>query len=184
MRGRLIFPYFADIAQLDTVATAAVDPDAGGPKTSGYDDVFREPEPVQDPTFSPLRPAGGCARQETIISIPVQVDHRTQQYDRHQMLAGGDQRGARMVLWTHFAHLEEAGLLDAHTNAASIRVNDRLVALYQCVEGAKGPLIQSFPAPHHDLRLWEVSPRGMGLSGLARNLLKMTFEDREQATRR
>ena len=41
MRGRLINPFLAEIAQLDTAATAA-DPDATGPAVSGYDPDFKE----------------------------------------------------------------------------------------------------------------------------------------------
>ena len=41
MRGRLINPFAAELAQLDTAATAA-DPDGPGPLTSGYDADFQE----------------------------------------------------------------------------------------------------------------------------------------------
>jgi hypothetical protein len=40
MRGRLINPFLAEIAQLDTVATTA-DPDDVGPLVSGYDPDFK-----------------------------------------------------------------------------------------------------------------------------------------------
>lgn len=41
MKVRLIRPRLAEIAQLDTVATEAVDPP--GTSTSGYDPDFKEP---------------------------------------------------------------------------------------------------------------------------------------------
>ena len=41
MRGRLINPFLAELAQLDMAATAA-DPDGAGPLTSGYDSDFKE----------------------------------------------------------------------------------------------------------------------------------------------
>ena len=43
MRGRLIFPFLAELHRLDTTGTATTDPDGAGPLTSGYDPDFKEP---------------------------------------------------------------------------------------------------------------------------------------------
>ena len=43
MRGRLIFPFLAELYRLDTRATATTDPDGAGPLTGGYDPDFKEP---------------------------------------------------------------------------------------------------------------------------------------------
>ena len=41
MRGRLIFPFVAELHRLDTAAMATVDPDGAGGLTGGYDPDFK-----------------------------------------------------------------------------------------------------------------------------------------------
>ena len=43
MRGRLIFPFLAELRRLDTAAMASTDPDGAGPLTGGFDPDFKEP---------------------------------------------------------------------------------------------------------------------------------------------
>ena len=72
MRGRLIFPFQVQLAQLDTVATAQ-DPDGDGPLESGYDDIFREPFVLgadEDDTI------GKAIRRETFVTLPAQIETR------------------------------------------------------------------------------------------------------------
>jgi hypothetical protein len=71
MRGRLINPFLAEIAQLDTVATAA-DPDAAGPAVSGYDPDFKETLVLGTPGGERVD-----ARKEKVpIRVPCQVQVR------------------------------------------------------------------------------------------------------------
>jgi hypothetical protein len=77
----------------------------------------------------------------------------------------------------HFRELERRGLVSASTGAALINVNDRLVALYD----VRGRLVQAVRTPP-GLYATRVEPQAFGL-GNARNLLFVTFEDRELSTR-
>lgn len=169
MRGRLINPFLAEIAQLDTVATAA-DPDGAGPLTSGYDPDFKE---------TVLVAPGGervDARRETpFVRVPCQVEVGTLQ--AMQQLAAGNSPNSRIVLVFHFQDLERMALVEAESGEARLRVNDRLVA----IRSLHGDLVQTVRTPP-GLFATEVQPQSFGL-GLSRNLLLVTFEERELATR-
>lgn len=168
MRGRLINPFVAEIARLDTSSTDD-DPDGTGTLTSGYDDDFREPVRYSDGSA-----AGVDARQEhPHIYVPCQVEPDV--FDRLTMLLSGDAPNTLIRLVFHFVDLEQLGLVDSTTGQALIRKNDRLVAIRECT----GALVQTVPDPP-GLYATEPQPRGFGLSGGKRNLLLVTFEDREQ----
>lgn len=168
-RGRLIFPITAEVARLDLAGTAA-DPDSGGPLTSGYDPVFREP--VMLPSSDRL---GSSARKEVLVQLPAQIDGlRTQEdYERLQMVASGNVDTALFALIFHFADLEQASLIDGTTGRALIQPGDRLNALYR----PDGTLIQSFPDPP-GLYVREATPIGIGPAG-DRNLLRVLFHSRD-----
>lgn len=174
MRGRLIFQFAAELRRLDPAATAA-DPDAGGPLTSGYDEDFRESvlvDPDGDGVGTPVR------RELPAVRVPCQVD--TKVFEELRMQAGGNAPRARLDLVFHFRDLERLGLVDATTGEALIRSGDRLAGIYD----RSGELVQSVPAKP-GLYVTEARPTGFGL-GMARprrNLLLVTFEDRELATR-
>lgn len=152
LRGRLLFPMQADLARINTAATQA----AGA---NGYDPDFR--------TFVPK----GVGRQEqAIIRLPCQVEMG--QWGKQNQLQAGNQPDSRLVLVFHFRTLEKLGLIDA-TGAATIRVDDRLVDLYD----RKGLQLQMTPPIGANLFASEVAVGGVGLGG-KRNLLIVTFEDR------
>ena len=171
MRGRLIWPMLAEIAQLDTDATAQ-DPDAGGPLTAGYDDVFREP--VKLP---PAGSGGGTTHRvdKPPVLLPVQVE--PQVFEQLQMLATGNSPTSLIRLVFHYRDLEAAGFVEAATGRPLLRINDRLVSIrdYRTQE-----LIEEIPNPPG---LWatQVQSRSFGLSSLKRNLLLVTFEERRTA---
>ena len=170
MRGRLINPFLAELARLDTVATAA-DPDGPGPLTSGYDPDFKE---------TVIVPATGergtDARKEMpSIRIPCQVEVGT--FEALQQLASGNSPDSKVTLVFHFRDLERTGLVDPGTGDALLRVNDRLVAIYELA----GRLVQAIRTPP-GLYATEVQPQSFGL-GLSRNLLLVTFEERELGVR-
>jgi hypothetical protein len=81
------------------------------------------------------------------------------------------------VLVFHFRDLERMGLVDAATGEALLRINDRLVAIHRM----DGVLVQSVRTPP-GLYATEVQPQSFGL-GLSRNLLLVTFDEREIAIR-
>lgn len=165
-RGRLIFPFLAEIAPFDIPATAA-DPDAGGPLTSGFDDDFREVRKL--PTVNRL---GASARKEgTLYKIPVQFASGDP-FLRLQMLANGNAGTTGFVVLFHFADLEAAGLVDAAGNA-KIKVGDRLNAVYTFVDET---LVQKMP-PSLGVFVSEASPI-FGLES-TRNLLQVTFKSRD-----
>jgi len=98
MRGKLINPFLAEIAQLDTVATAA-DPDDTGPATSGYDPDFKETV-----VFGALSGSRVDARRESApIRVPCQVEVGT--FEVLQQLAAGNSPNSRIVLVFHFRDL-------------------------------------------------------------------------------
>jgi len=169
MRGRLINPFLAELAQLDTEQTAA-DPDGAGPLTSGYDPDFKETVIV------PLGTGGADARKEKPpIRVPCQVEVGA--FEALQQLTAGNSPNSRLTLVFHFQDLERLGLVDEPSGDALIRVNDRLVA----IRSMTGALVQAIRTPP-GLYATEVQPQSFGLA-LARNLLVVTFEERELGVR-
>lgn len=164
MRGRLINPFVAEIAQLDIAATAA-DPDGAGVLTSGYDKTFREPVK--------LVATGQRARVEKAsIFVPCQVEVGV--FETLQQLASGNAPDSRIVLVFHFRDLELASLVDAQ-GYAKLRPNDRLVSIRRKRDLT---VIQAIPKERGGLYITECQPQSFGLSGGERNLLLCTFEER------
>lgn len=170
MRGRLIIPFLAELAQLDTQATAA-DPDGAGPLTSGYDADFREP------ILTGTSPGTVRRVEHTAIRVPCQVEVAA--FDALNEMAAGNAPSSRVVLVFHFADLEAAGLVDATTGEALIRPRDRLVSIRKCTPDA--PIIQAIRTPP-GLYAVDAQPQSFGLSGGERNLLIVGFEQRDVST--
>ncbi len=173
MRGRLVFPFLVELAQLDTAATE-LDPDGAGPLTSGYHEHFREPlQVLADPTDQ----TGVSARVE---SGPIQVRAQIEpaMFERLQMMLGGESPDSRFAIIVHYRELESKSLIDSVTGKPLIRKNDRLVRILNCDTGA---LIESIPDPP-GLFIRQVQSRGFG-PGRTRNLLLIEFEERQQAVR-
>lgn len=173
MRGRLINPFLVDIAQLDTAATAA-DPDGGGELTSGYDDDFNEVVKVPSAT----KEGGASARQETaIVQLMCQVENDLTA--QQAQLLSGDAGEFLFRLVFHFEELEDAGMVDPN-GRATVRVNDRIVALRDC---DSGELIREFLVEEGGAYITHALDRSYGLSGGKRNLLVCTVQEREQGLR-
>lgn len=176
MRGRLIFPFLAEIHRLDTLATALVDPDGGGPLTGGYDPDFNEPVLVDaddDGIGERVR------REHPAVLLPCQVEPET--FDALQMSAAGNSPRSAIQLVLHFAHLEREGLVDLATGDALVRVGDRLAAIFDTA----GELVQRVRTPP-GLFVTEARPIGFGLwrPRPRRNLLLVSFDSRETAAPR
>ena len=84
MRGRLIFPFLAELRRLDTAAMATTDPDGAGALTGGFDPDFKEPVLVD-------RDGDGVAERERTelpaIRVPCQVEPKV--FEDLRMLASG-----------------------------------------------------------------------------------------------
>jgi hypothetical protein len=169
VRGRLIIPFLVEIRQMDTAATAALDPDGPGPLVSGFDPDFKEPVRVTNAYI---------IRQE---KPPVLVECQPEigLYGQlNQQNAGNDPRD-QFTLIFHFQYLEEHDLVDAVTGEAKIRVGDRAIAIYKL----DGTFIQRFGLDGEGFFCTEAQPQSFGLSGGERNLLICTFESRDKAAK-
>jgi hypothetical protein len=169
MRGRLIFPFVAEIMPLDTVATKA-DPDGGGVLTSGYDEDFRTTIKILE---TPTDQTGKSSRVEGApILIRTQIE--VEQQERLQMMLSGDSPEGRFRLIFHYKDFERLGLLDSD-NKPTIKKGDRLSRLLD----TKGNLVEVIPDPP-GLYVHQVMSRGWGLGGTnpTRNLIFIDFEER------
>jgi hypothetical protein len=166
MRGRLINPFLAEIAQLDTVATAA-DPDGAGPLTSGYDPDFKETVLVPGTEWR----GRDARREKTFIRVPCQIEVAT--FGELQELLTGMSPRSHLVLVFHFQDLEQMNLVDGGTGEALLRVDDRLVAIR---DYHTGDLVQAVRTPP-GLYIDEVRPQSFAI-GLKRNLLFAVLNER------
>lgn len=183
-RGRLIWPIVFEFAVLDTLATSlpAADNDAPGGTSDGYHPVFRETRlvPPTNQDTAAGSPRGKSTRKEKIVKCEGQWE--VENFDFQQQFASGPTPKHRIGAVLHYRDLERRGLLD-DDGKAMIKVNDRLCAVY---EKRSGKLIQRFKEPPLGTGLYvtEAEPMSMGLSGLKRNILLLTLEDRERSVRR
>lgn len=166
-RGRLIWPFVAEIAQIDTAATQT------GPPNPGYDAEFREPVRVPD-----LTERGSHSARREKASIFIQCQVRTPEDKKQTMAGAGDLSATAVTLVFHFSDLERLGLVDGTTKEPNLRVNDRLVAITR----RNGDKVRTFANPP-GMFAAHLRESGWGLSNLSRNLLVVDFVDREQGVR-
>ncbi len=169
MPGRLINPFLAEMARLDIAATAA-DPDAAGPLTSSYDEDYRETR--IRPTTN--RVGEGMRVEFPLVRIPAQFHAGP---SPGQLLAlkptvTGNVASASVVVLMHFDDLTQLGLIDSDTQTATIKVGDRLHAVYRM----DGTLVQLIPTPPGLYVTMAVPIFGLGAQ---RNLLEVTLESRD-----
>ena len=100
MRGRLLFPFAAEIAQLDRAA-------------SHFDPDFKEPLPN--------------GRVERTVTLPCQVE--VGEFETLEEAFSGDLPKTALTLIFHFRDIEDHGLVDATTGAVKLCVGDRLAAI-------------------------------------------------------
>jgi hypothetical protein len=172
MRGKLIFPFLAELFRWDAAATAS-DPDGTGELTSGYDPDFKEPVLVDaddDGIAERIR------REFPPIRVPCQVEPEA--FQALRMATAGNTPKSSLDLAFHFRDLERLGLVDPDTGDALIRPSDRLGGLYDVA----GRLVQAVRTPP-GLYVSEARPVGFGLGRRLprRNLLLVSFEDRPAA---
>lgn len=172
MRGKLIFPFLAELFRWDSAAMA-VAPDAAGPLASGFDPDFKEPILVDadgDGVAEPFR------REHPPVRVPCQVEPEA--FQALRMATAGNTPKSSLDLVFHFRDLEWLGLVDPSTGDALIRPSDRLGGLYD----VEGRLVQAVRTPP-GLYVTEARPIGFGLCRRRprRNLLLVSFEDRPAA---
>ncbi len=166
-RGRLIFPFLIELAQLDIPGTLA-DPDGAGARTSGYDPIFREP--VVLPSSDKI---GTSARAEkTLIKVPGQFGS-TDAFADLQEAATGNLSTIEFTILFHFRDLESLGLVETTTGNAKIKIGDRLNAVY---DYKAGTLIQTVPNPPG---AFVVKARPLFGLHMRRNLLEVHFRSRD-----
>lgn len=168
-RGRLIFPFAAELALLDTVQMAA-DPDGPGGYTSGYDDTFREPVKITPSVGS--RP-GKLLRRERRITLMAQVEDDLG--DVMEMLASGNSPQNSLGLVFHFTELEQKGCVEALSGKATIKApGARLISLG---DPRNGRLIERYD---NEPGYWATMSKSMGYGlGPHRNLLLVVFQERD-----
>ncbi len=166
-RGRLIFPFLCEIASLDLVATAA-DPDGAGPLTSGYDPIFRET--VILPSVDRIGTSGRV--EAATYKIPGQFSEGTNAFLQLMMAPTGNLSTIEFSLVFFFPDLERAGLVEASTGLAKIKVGDRLVAIYDKF-GNLSHKVPKVPGAY----VSKAEPH-FGLNG-GKNLLMVTFRGRD-----
>jgi hypothetical protein len=162
VRGRLIFPFIAELCRLDI--------DAMSTQAPGYDDDFKEPALLDTDGDG----AGETYRREhPPVRVPCQVEPQT--IEALRMTAAGNTPQSSLDLVFHFKDLERLGLIDALTGEALIRPSDRLSGLFD----TEGNLVWAIRTPP-GLYVTEARPAGFGLFRRRprRNLLIVSFNDR------
>lgn len=164
IRGRLIYRFLAELRRRSFGGAAFADPDFKEPRLYDADD-----DGLDDRVRFEL-PA---------VNVPCQVEPKS--FEELRMLASGNSPRSSFELVFHFADLERLGLVDETTGDALIRPGDRLAAIRDLC-GDLVQLIRTQPGVY----VTESRPIGFGLGMLRprRNLLLVTFEDRQQGTGR
>lgn len=165
MRGRLIFPFLAELYRLDPGAMAGQPP--------GYDDDFKEPALLDSDGDG----VGNAFRRERPpVRLPCQVE--TETIEAMRMMPSGNAPQSRLELVFHFGDLERQGLVDMASGEALLRPGDRLGGLFD----TDGELVWAVRTPP-GLYVTEARPTGFGLSRRRprRNLLVVSFSERSAA---
>ena len=171
MRGRLIFPFKAEIFRLDTVATAAVTPDAGVFSKAGFDDSFSEATVKAETATDKI---GKVQRKEQEpILVPCQV--KSLEFQDLRQTQAGDVPDSEFTLAFHHNGLKALKLLDPDTGLPTFNKHDRLARILDKCDN----LVTKFP--RNGLFVVEVKPSSYGL-GLGQNLFIVSFEERQVGT--
>lgn len=162
-RGRLIWPFRATVARLDTSGTSA----NAGPTAGGYDNAFKEPRKRADGTLNTVYKA--------LIVLQAQVETEGDDFDALSLRRGGDNRDSEVKLVFHFQELEDMGLVSPKGRAL-LSKGDRLMAVHT----QSREEIDDYS--DLDLVATVLQPRSAGLSGGKRNLLLVTYRRRDRSS--
>jgi hypothetical protein len=159
IRVPLLFPVQASIYRLDIQATWNVDP--VGPKTEGYDYLYREPVIERDTG------AREVTRVESgSVLVPCQVEMQT--FEQLQAAFGGDNAATDTALVLHRKDLAQLSLLDSN-NKCILKPGDRIDHLEK-----NGQTVLTWVKPMY---VYEVRPRswGFGPTGYDLEILYTTY---------
>lgn len=169
-RGALIFPQLVEIERIDTNTTRV---------ESGYDDDFREPVLIPATETTPGIPNAGSPRgaiaTRYLDALRLRAQVEVQDWNALRQFANGDAARTEVRLVFHYADLEAASLIDP-TGAPMLRKGDRLRRI---LHPRTEELIVEFPDTP-GLYAIRVADASFGLSSGTRNLLIVTYQDREQ----
>lgn len=157
MRGRLVFPFSVELASLDIEGTAA----------AGYDLIFKETKLT--PTSDGL---GVSTRAEILQKVPGQFADQSQLLALQEATTGNLAQASFVVLF-HFRDLERLGLVEQTTGNATIKVGDRLNAIFDIHTDVLVQTIRNPPGAF----VVKATPR-FGLDS-RRNILEVTFRSRD-----
>jgi hypothetical protein len=166
VRGRLIFPFEAELAQFDAAGTAANRDGTSPLAEGGFDPIFREP--IKLPTSTGQGPGRTARAEHPLIRVDAQIESGT--FDKLRAFFGGNSPDSRIAIVVHYRSLEAAGMIDTD-GTAKIRIGDRLNAIYD----RSGNLVQAIT---NQLFVVEAQPDSYGI-GQSRNLLIVFFESRD-----
>lgn len=161
MRPRCLGQHMAALRQLDSSATE---------EAGNYNAAYREPKIVDDGTFS-----GASGRlNQAEIRVPCQAD--LDEWNRSDPMANGVETQHRIRVTFAFKDLERAGLIDADTKVAGIRLAAQLVGLYD----RRGNLLLDTSADN----VYCEETRPKALIGSSIGLLQCQFSCREKGVKR
>lgn len=159
-RARVLGAHVAALAQLDSVATRAA---------GRYDDETRGVKRVDYGTW-----AGAPGRiNQAEIRVPCQV--AVVRFNAMDPMANGTETQHDLSVTFAFKDLERAGLIDASTKVAGIRVTAQLLGIYD----RRGNLIYDMSGD----ALMCTETRPLGFLGSSVNLLVCTFPCREKGVK-
>jgi hypothetical protein len=160
MRPRCLGAHMAALCQLDSSATEAA---------GQYNDLFREPKIVDDDSW-----AGASGRvNQSEIRVPCQAD--LDDWNRMDPMANGIETQHHLRVTFAFKDLERAGLIDADTKVAGIRITAQLMGLYD----RRGTLLLDMS--NDNVFCEQTLPKA--LIGSSIGLLQCTFACREKGTK-
>lgn len=154
-RARVLGAHVAALKQIDTVATE---------DASHYDSSFREPKIVDDGTWE-----GAPGRiDQAEIRVPCQIED--EEFERMDPMANGTETQHRLRLTFAMKDLERAGLIDAGTKVAAIRLTAQLCGVYD----RRGMLLYDMSA----IGIYCIETRPAGFLGASVSLLICIFQCR------
>lgn len=158
-RVPLIAPVYIIVYRLDIQATWAEDPP--GPKSTGYDYIYREPV---------VERASGVRSVNRVESaaVSVKAQMETSTYEELQLALGGNNQATDQTFVLHRKDLATAGLLDSN-NECVFKPGDRI----DHIEQPLGTTVLTYSKP---LYIYAIRPgsQGFGPTGYDLNLVYTT----------
>lgn len=161
-RGRLIWPFTAEVLLFNTAITAL-----NGPDGVGFDHDFK----------APLKQTNGTTSRvfDHAIRLQAQVETERDPFNELRMLNTGDDSTTEVVLVFHFQQLEDEGLVDSSGRAKIVK-GSKLGRVWN------RDMVEVDNFTERDVVVTHAKPHSFGLSGGNRNLLVVRFARRQRST--